>query len=112
ILDAATWAPRRFLGVPGLEDGAPADLLVVPRDPRTDHRALRELDHVVLGGRIVARGTGGRHGTWKGPVPAPCCRAHRCPGGSWREGPACVTTRGRGRSRRRVPRRTGSRVVR
>ena len=54
ILDAATWAPRRFLGVPGLEDGAPADLLVVPRDPRTDHRALRELDHVVLGGRIVA----------------------------------------------------------
>src|SRR5699024_9189754 len=32
--------------------------------------------------------------------------------GSWREGPAGVTTRGRGRSRRRVPRRTGSRVVR
>jgi imidazolonepropionase-like amidohydrolase len=54
ILDAATWAPRRFLGVPGLEDGAPADLLVVPRDPRADHRALRERSHVVLGGRIVA----------------------------------------------------------
>ena len=54
ILDAAAWAPRRFLGAPGLEDGAPADLLVVPRDPRTDHRALRERSHVVLGGRIVA----------------------------------------------------------
>ena len=54
ILDAATWAPRRFLGVPGLEDGAPADLLVVPRDPRADHRALRERTRVVLGGRIVA----------------------------------------------------------
>lgn len=53
ILDAAAWAPRRFLDVPGLEDGAPADLLVLPRDPRRDHTALRELDHVVLGGRIV-----------------------------------------------------------
>ncbi|GAA4530628.1 amidohydrolase family protein [Brachybacterium paraconglomeratum] len=54
ILSAAAWAPRRFLGVPGLEDGSPADLLVTPRDPRTDHRALRERSHVVLGGRIVA----------------------------------------------------------
>ena len=54
ILDAASWAPRRFLAAPGLEDGAPADLLVLPRDPRTDHRALRERDLVVLGGRIVA----------------------------------------------------------
>ena len=54
ILDAAAWAPRRFLGVPGLEDGTPADLLVVPRDPRSDHRALRERRHVVLGGTVVA----------------------------------------------------------
>lgn len=54
ILDAAAWAPRRFLGAPGLEDGAPADLLIVSRDPRQDHTALRELDHVVLGGRAVA----------------------------------------------------------
>lgn len=54
ILDAAAWAPRTFLGVPGLEDGAPADLLVLPGDPRTDHRVLRRRSHVVLGGRIVA----------------------------------------------------------
>lgn len=54
ILEAAAWAPRAFLGAPGLEDGAPADLLVVPRDPRGDHRALRELTAVVLDGRIVA----------------------------------------------------------
>lgn len=54
ILDAATWAARTYLGVPGLEDGAPADLLVVPRDPREDHRALRDRSHVVLGGRVVA----------------------------------------------------------
>ena len=55
ILQAAAWAPRDCLGVPGLEDGAPADLLVVPEDPRRDHRALREFDHVVLGGRVVAQ---------------------------------------------------------
>lgn len=54
ILDAATWAPRRFLGVPGLEDGASADLLITREDPRTDHRTLRERTHVVLGGRVVA----------------------------------------------------------
>ena len=54
ILEAAAWAPRRFLGAPGLEDGAPADLLVVPADPREDHRILRERSHVVLGGRQVA----------------------------------------------------------
>lgn len=54
ILDAATWAARRFLGVPGLEDGAPADLVVLSGDPRADHRALRERSHVVLGGQIVA----------------------------------------------------------
>src|SRR5699024_1278862 len=41
ILEAAAWAPRSSLRAPGLEDGAPADLLVVPRDPRRDHRALR-----------------------------------------------------------------------
>ncbi|UVY83526.1 amidohydrolase family protein [Brachybacterium sp. NBEC-018] len=54
ILEAATWAPRAYLGVPGLEDGAPADLLVLPGDPRTDHRVLRERRHVVLAGRVVA----------------------------------------------------------
>jgi imidazolonepropionase-like amidohydrolase len=54
ILDAAAFAPRAFLGEPVLEDGAPADLLVLPRDPRQDHRALRERRHVVLGGRVVA----------------------------------------------------------
>ena len=54
ILEAAAWGPRRFLDVPGLEDGAPADLVVVPEDPRTDHRHLRSPSHVVLGGRQVA----------------------------------------------------------
>ena len=54
LLQAAAWAPRTCLGAPGLEDGAPADLLVLPRDPREDHTALRERSHVVLGGLVVA----------------------------------------------------------
>lgn len=53
ILTAAAWEPRRFLGVSSLEDGADADLLVVPRDPREDHTALRERTHVVLRGEVV-----------------------------------------------------------
>ena len=54
ILTAAAFEPRRFLGVPGLEEGASADLLVLPRDPREDHTALRDRRHVVLRGRVVA----------------------------------------------------------
>jgi imidazolonepropionase-like amidohydrolase len=53
ILQAACWAPHRFLGASALEDGAPADLLVLTTDPRTDHRALREPAHIVLGGDLV-----------------------------------------------------------
>ncbi|PWH07045.1 amidohydrolase [Brachybacterium endophyticum] len=53
ILQAASWAPREFLGVPGLEDGAPADLLVVDEDPRRDHRTLRAPSRIVLDGAVV-----------------------------------------------------------
>lgn len=54
ILDAASFAPRDFLGVPGLEDGAPADLVVTAHDPRADHRALRDPELVLVGGAPVA----------------------------------------------------------
>jgi imidazolonepropionase-like amidohydrolase len=37
---AATTGARVFLGLPGLEDGAPADLAVFDRDPREDVAAL------------------------------------------------------------------------
>lgn len=50
ILEAASWGPRRFLGVASLEDGDPADLVVVASDPRRDHRALREPAVVLLAG--------------------------------------------------------------
>ncbi|MEA2385457.1 MAG: hypothetical protein QOH72_5428 [Solirubrobacteraceae bacterium] len=51
---AATTGARRYLGLPGLEDGAPADLVTFDRDPRADVTALREPAAVVAGGRLVA----------------------------------------------------------
>ncbi|GAA4965299.1 amidohydrolase family protein [Kineococcus glutinatus] len=49
-LDAATWAARRWLGADGLQEGADADLVVCPADPRADLGALRALRAVVLRG--------------------------------------------------------------
>lgn len=54
VLDGATWAARRFLGAGALGDSDPADLLVLPRDPRQDITVLAEPSAVVLrGGRIA-----------------------------------------------------------
>ena len=50
---AASWAARDWLGAPGLAPGAPADLLVTDRDPRTDPTALRTPALVLLRGRVV-----------------------------------------------------------
>nr|WP_218886476.1 amidohydrolase family protein [Kineococcus aurantiacus] len=51
-LDAATWSARRWLGHPGLEEGASADLLVLDGDPRADPGVLRR-PRVVLRGRLL-----------------------------------------------------------
>jgi len=51
-LDAATWAARRWLGRPGLEEGAPADLVVFPADPRADPAVLAHPIAVVLRGTL------------------------------------------------------------
>ena len=53
-LDAATWAARRWLGRPGLAEGAPADVVVYDADPRADVAALAHPAAVVLRGRVVA----------------------------------------------------------
>ncbi|MFI7587765.1 amidohydrolase family protein [Spongisporangium articulatum] len=50
-LDAATWAARAWLGRAGLEEGAQADLVVYPEDPRADVRVLAAPRAVVLRGR-------------------------------------------------------------
>jgi imidazolonepropionase-like amidohydrolase len=53
-LAAASSAARRYLGLPGLEPGAPADLVCYPADPRDDPEVLAHPSAVVMGGRRVA----------------------------------------------------------
>jgi hypothetical protein len=52
-LSATTWGARSWLGRPGLEEGAPADLVVYASDPRADVRARAAPRRVVLNGRVV-----------------------------------------------------------
>ncbi len=52
-LDAACWGARSWLGRPGLEEGAPADLVVYEHDPREDVGVLTAPRLVVLRGRPV-----------------------------------------------------------
>jgi imidazolonepropionase-like amidohydrolase len=52
-LGAACWTAREFLGLPGLDDGAPADFVVFDRDPVADLHVLDHPGHVVLGGRQI-----------------------------------------------------------
>ena len=53
-LGAACWTARSFLGLPGLDDGAPADFVVYDRDPLTDLGVLDHPAHVIRNGRRVA----------------------------------------------------------
>ncbi|MBI5947523.1 MAG: amidohydrolase family protein [Chloroflexi bacterium] len=41
-LGAGSWDARRFLGLPGIEEGAPADIVAYRRDPRAETAALDE----------------------------------------------------------------------
>jgi imidazolonepropionase-like amidohydrolase len=52
-VSAASWGARAWLGRPGLEEGAPADLVVYEDDPRTDVRVLAAPRRVVLNGLVV-----------------------------------------------------------
>jgi imidazolonepropionase-like amidohydrolase len=52
-LDAACWGARSWLRRPGLDEGASADLLVYPTDPRADVAVLAHPDLRVLRGRVV-----------------------------------------------------------
>jgi imidazolonepropionase-like amidohydrolase len=55
-IGAASWAARGWLGWPGLQLGAPADLVVYRADPRADLRVLREPSLVMLRGKPVYAG--------------------------------------------------------
>lgn len=52
-LDAACWAARTWLGYPGIEEGASADLVVYGADPRREPAVLARPRLVVLRGRVV-----------------------------------------------------------
>jgi imidazolonepropionase-like amidohydrolase len=52
-LGAGSWTARSFLGLPGLEPGAPADAVVYAADPRTDPDQLDHPLAVILRGRRV-----------------------------------------------------------
>jgi imidazolonepropionase-like amidohydrolase len=51
-LGAACWDARRWLGRPGLSEGASADLLCFLEDPRHGPAVLSRPDRVVLRGRV------------------------------------------------------------
>jgi imidazolonepropionase-like amidohydrolase len=53
-LAAASWSARAWLGLPCIEEGAPADVVVYDTDPRTDLDALRRPQRMLLRGRVVA----------------------------------------------------------
>jgi imidazolonepropionase-like amidohydrolase len=53
-LGAASWAAREWLGLPGIAEGAPADLVVYETDPRRDLDTLQRPQRMLLRGRVVA----------------------------------------------------------
>jgi len=53
VLGAATWRARDWLGRPGLDEGDPADLVVLKEDPRQDLGVLSDPVAIVLRGRVV-----------------------------------------------------------
>jgi imidazolonepropionase-like amidohydrolase len=54
VLTAATWGARSWLRRPGLEEGASADLVVYPGDPREDIGVLAAPAHIIMRGRLFA----------------------------------------------------------
>jgi imidazolonepropionase-like amidohydrolase len=53
VVAAASWRARRFLGAPGIAEGASADVVVYAADPREDVTVLNRPAAVVLRGRLV-----------------------------------------------------------
>lgn len=52
-LGAASWDARSYLGMPGLAEGAPADVVAYEEDPRADLTQLARPARVVARGRVV-----------------------------------------------------------
>ncbi len=54
VIAQASWRAREWLGLPGLVEGAPADLVVYADDPRTDLATLAAPVRTVLRGAVVS----------------------------------------------------------
>jgi imidazolonepropionase-like amidohydrolase len=52
-LAAASWSARAWLGLPCIEEGAPADVVVYDADPRTDLDTLHRPQRILRNGRVV-----------------------------------------------------------
>jgi imidazolonepropionase-like amidohydrolase len=52
-IGAASWTARSFFGLPGIEEGAPADLVAYRDDPREDPGVLADPLLALLDGRVV-----------------------------------------------------------
>lgn len=52
---SASWRARAFLGLAGAQEGASADVVVYPEDPRADPAVLAHPGAVVLRGHLLAR---------------------------------------------------------
>jgi imidazolonepropionase-like amidohydrolase len=52
-LGAASWKAREWLGLPGVVDGAPADLVAYSADPAKDTAILGHPCRVILRGRVI-----------------------------------------------------------
>jgi imidazolonepropionase-like amidohydrolase len=53
VIAQASWRAREWLGLPGLVEGAPADLVVYDTDPRTDLAAVVGPARIMLRGTVV-----------------------------------------------------------
>jgi imidazolonepropionase-like amidohydrolase len=54
VIAQASWRGREWLGLPGLDEGAPADLVVYETDPRTNLAAIMNPRRMLLRGAVVA----------------------------------------------------------
>jgi imidazolonepropionase-like amidohydrolase len=52
-LAAASWRAREFLGLPAIQEGAPADLVAFDRNPLEDPGVLAEPSLIVLDGVVI-----------------------------------------------------------
>ncbi|WP_246843447.1 amidohydrolase family protein [Allokutzneria sp. NRRL B-24872] len=50
---AGSWTARRWLGLPGLDDGAPADVVAYEADPVADPSVLTRPSRIILRGQLV-----------------------------------------------------------